>query len=315
MAAVAAVAIVCKTPRPGASKTRLQPRLGPGDAAALSACFIRDVAAAVDAVPAATGRRAYAIYAPAGSEAALRPLLPAGPPSSASPPNSAAERRPGTPDRRTRRPVRSCLPVETLRPTRKMGFGSGKRAMERSDSRWGALMAEAQAGDARAYDTLLREILPFLRAVCRRRLGPSAEVEEAVQDALLTIHRLRHTYDPARPLQPWLAVIADRRAVDRLRRHGRRAKHETALEPSTETLAVAPAKEWENSGEEALAADQLRDAVAGLPESQRQALTLTKLQGLSLAEASARSGLSVGALKVATHRALRTLRTRLGTGR
>jgi len=78
LAAVAALSIVCKTPRPGASKTRLQPLVGPDDAAALSACFIRDVAAAVDAVPAAVGRQGYAIYAPEGSEAALRPLLPEG---------------------------------------------------------------------------------------------------------------------------------------------------------------------------------------------------------------------------------------------
>ena len=78
MAAVAAVSIVCKAPRAGASKTRLQPLLGPGDAAALSACFIRDAAAAVGALPAALGWKGYAIYAPAGSEAALRPLIPAG---------------------------------------------------------------------------------------------------------------------------------------------------------------------------------------------------------------------------------------------
>lgn len=77
MTAVAAVAVVCKTPRPGASKTRLQPLLGPEGAAALSACSIRDVASAVEAVPEALGRKGYAIYAPAGSEAALRPLLPA----------------------------------------------------------------------------------------------------------------------------------------------------------------------------------------------------------------------------------------------
>ena len=77
MPAVAAISIVCKTPRSGASKTRLQPLLGPEGAAALSACFIRDVAAVVDAVPATVGRKGYAIYAPAGSEAALRPLLPA----------------------------------------------------------------------------------------------------------------------------------------------------------------------------------------------------------------------------------------------
>ena len=77
MPAVAAISIVCKTPCSGASKTRLQPLLGPEGAAALSACFIRDVAAAVDAVPATVGRKGYAIYAPAGSEAALRPLVPA----------------------------------------------------------------------------------------------------------------------------------------------------------------------------------------------------------------------------------------------
>jgi hypothetical protein len=73
-----AISIVCKTPRPGVSKTRLHPLLGPEDAAALSACFIRDVAAAVEVVPEAVGRRSYAIYAPAGSEVALCPLLPAG---------------------------------------------------------------------------------------------------------------------------------------------------------------------------------------------------------------------------------------------
>ena len=76
MAAVAAVSIVCKAPRVGASKTRLRPLLGPGGAAALSACFIHDVAAAVGALPADLGWKGYAIYAPAGSEAALRPLLP-----------------------------------------------------------------------------------------------------------------------------------------------------------------------------------------------------------------------------------------------
>lgn len=77
MAAVAAVSIVCKTPRTGASKTRLRPLLGAEGAAALSACFIRDVAAAVASLPVALGWKGYAVYAPAGSEAALRPLLPA----------------------------------------------------------------------------------------------------------------------------------------------------------------------------------------------------------------------------------------------
>ena len=59
------------------------------------------------------------------------------------------------------------------------------------------------------------------------------------------------------------------------------------------------------------AGEPLRAAVAELPEAQRQALALAKLEDLPLAEASARSGMSVGALKVATHRAVKALRRRL----
>lgn len=72
----AAVGIICKTPIPGQSKTRLAPFVGVEGAAELAACFLSDVAAAIQAVPDVTGRRGYAVYAPAGSEDALRPLLP-----------------------------------------------------------------------------------------------------------------------------------------------------------------------------------------------------------------------------------------------
>ncbi|CAA9253794.1 MAG: hypothetical protein AVDCRST_MAG08-2367 [uncultured Acetobacteraceae bacterium] len=147
-----------------------------------------------------------------------------------------------------------------------------------------------------------------------RRVGRPATRVEAVQDALLTVHRLRHTYDPPRPLRPWLTAIADRRTVDRLRRRGPQPKHETSLGPLAETLVVPPASGWGHASEWRFAAERVRDAVAELPESQRQALTLTKLQGLSLAKASARSGLSACAARVATHRALRTLRMRLRVG-
>src|SRR5690606_26216717 len=159
-----------------------------------------------------------------------------------------------------------------------------------------------QAGDARAYETLLRAALPLLRAVARRRIRDEHEAEDAVQDALLTIHRLRHAYDPSRPIRPWLAAICERRCIDRLRRRGRRQGRETPIEAFGETL-VAPATAGQEGGEARLAAAELRAAVAELPQSQRTALRLAKLEDLSLAEASARSGLSVGALKVATHRA------------
>jgi RNA polymerase sigma-70 factor (ECF subfamily) len=174
------------------------------------------------------------------------------------------------------------------------------------DARWSGLMQAAQAGDSRAYQTLLRECLPLLRAVCRQRLREPAEVEDAVQDTLLTLHRVRHTYDPARPFRPWIAAIADRRALDRLRSLARRRGREADLEAARH-MGVA------GDAEARLLSADLRSAVQDLPESQRQALQLTKIEALSLAEASERSRMSIGALKVATHRAVQSLRRKLGS--
>jgi rSAM/selenodomain-associated transferase 1 len=70
-----AVAVVCKTPRAGFSKTRLSPPLTPQQCAELSACFIEDIAATIDASATDTEIARYAVYTPLGSEAALRPLL------------------------------------------------------------------------------------------------------------------------------------------------------------------------------------------------------------------------------------------------
>jgi uncharacterized protein len=73
----AAVAIICKTPIPGSSKTRMIPLVGTDGAAELAGSFLRDVAAAIEAVDPASGRQGYAVYAPEGSEARLRTFLPA----------------------------------------------------------------------------------------------------------------------------------------------------------------------------------------------------------------------------------------------
>ena len=76
MTASAAIGIMCKAPLPGRTKTRLAAIIGAEAAAELSACFLRDVAAAIEAVPAAIGRKGYGVYAPAGTEDELRRLLP-----------------------------------------------------------------------------------------------------------------------------------------------------------------------------------------------------------------------------------------------
>src|SRR3954452_17388166 len=168
---------------------------------------------------------------------------------------------------------------------------------------WEEWMLAAQAGDARAYDRLLRAALPFLRGIARRRLADPAEAEDAVQDTLLTLHQIRHGWDPTRPIRPWLATLCERRCIDRLRRHPRPLRQAVALGDLPDTYAAEPARALGD-----LEAAELRRAIASLPRVQRTALALAKLAELPVAEAAARSGLAPGSIKVATHRAIRSLR-------
>ncbi len=174
---------------------------------------------------------------------------------------------------------------------------------------WSILMARAQDGDANAYRRLLESITPYLRAHAARCHRNPNDVEDAVQDMLLTLHAVRRTYDPARPFGPWLTAIARRRLIDRLRRQGRRRAFETEFEPAHETFADPSAnlEDMTNIHDIAVALDNL-------PPGQREAVRLTKIEGLSLKEASAASGTSVAALKVATHRAILRLRLFLSGG-
>lgn len=174
---------------------------------------------------------------------------------------------------------------------------------------WSIYMARAQGGDREAYRRLLEEITPYLRSLAARRVPSRSDVEDAVQDALVTLHAVRHTYDPARPFGPWLVAIANRRIVDALRRRGRAGARETPLESGHETFAAPEANYYEAVSE----ARALREAVERLPAGQREAVKLLKLREMSLKEAAAVSGMTVAALKVATHRALKSLRKMLGS--
>ena len=169
---------------------------------------------------------------------------------------------------------------------------------------WSILMAHAQAGEHEAYRRLLEEITPYLRSLAARCQRNPSDIEDAVQDVLLTVHAIRHTYDPARPFGPWLVAIANRRIADRLRRQGRSTARETPLTDEDETFSSPEA----NYPEAASEARALHEAIRQLPQGQRDAVRLLKLQEMSLKQASAASGMSVAALKVAMHRAMKNLR-------
>ena len=177
------------------------------------------------------------------------------------------------------------------------------------ERRRAAWMAAAQAGDRIAYERVLAGSVVLIRNVARNRGVPMDALDDVVQETLLTVHRVRHTYDPARSYDAWLAAIAGRRAIDMLRSHGRRQRRETHDEFALDQLAGRD--DASAASERAQEASRLRAAIAGLPPGQREAVEQMGLKERSLAEAAAETSRNTGALKVNLHRALKALRDRL----
>jgi RNA polymerase sigma-70 factor (ECF subfamily) len=187
--------------------------------------------------------------------------------------------------------------------------GDGRTATGKLD--WSRLMGRAQDGDRAAYRALLDDMTPYLRSLAARCFKEPGDIEDAVQDILLTVHAVRHAYDPRRPFGPWLVAIANRRMIDRLRRQTRAKFREIELTAEHETFSAAAANLSSNLGEVTVNEAALHAAIDKLPPEQRQAIRLLKLKEMSLKEAAAATGRSISALKVATHRAIKSLRKML----
>lgn len=156
--------------------------------------------------------------------------------------------------------------------------------------------ALAQQGDRQAYAALLTAARHWLLRYYRRRVLPH-ELEDLVQDTLLSLHRKLASYEPERPFMPWLAVIARYRFVDHLRLVYRRAED---LGIDTD-IAV-------ESEEEAIAARiSLERLFENLPAAQCRAIELVRIEGLSISEASKTTGQSESLVKVNIHRGLKRL--------
>jgi RNA polymerase sigma-70 factor (ECF subfamily) len=177
--------------------------------------------------------------------------------------------------------------------------------------RWQELMVAAQHGDQRAYAALLKEAAAFVRVIARRYHSDAGAVEDVAQETLITVHRMRHTYEPGRPVEPWIAAIAKARAIDALRARKRRA----AIEGEMTDAVVATASDGARSGDDVLAvSSEVATAMAALPPGQRAALRMLKIEEMSLAEASQFSGQSVSALKSLLHRAMQALKATMKGG-
>lgn len=165
---------------------------------------------------------------------------------------------------------------------------------------WEALMRAANRGDAAAYARLLGEIAPVLRGVVRARgaaLGPEA-CEDVLQEVLLAIHLKRQSWREDAPLRPWLYAIARHKVVDAFRARGQRA--DLSIEDFAEVLPAT-------DGPDPLAARDIETVLGRLEPRAAEIVRGFGIRGESAAETAARLDMTERAVRVALHRALKTI--------
>ncbi len=161
------------------------------------------------------------------------------------------------------------------------------------------LMKQYQQADPAAAAALVELLSPQLYRFFASQMGSRTDAEDMLQDAWLRIHRVRHTYRPGEPLLPWVYAIARRVRVDSYRKRQRILSRET----SAYALPERPANEEDTSH-----FPPFEELVASFPESQREVLTMLKVNGLSIEEVARATSTTVGGVKQKAHRAYKRLR-------
>jgi RNA polymerase sigma-70 factor (ECF subfamily) len=166
---------------------------------------------------------------------------------------------------------------------------------------WAGWMRAAMSGDAGAYRHLLVSLAPHIRAVVRSRCrswgAPESEVEDIVQEVLLTIHLKRGTWDQSRPIGPWIAAIARNKLIDALRR---RRQITVPIEDFADSLQA------EDAAPE-LSTRDIDTLLGSLKPQQRDIVRSISLNGTSIRDTADRLQMTEGAVRVALHRALKAL--------
>jgi len=175
-------------------------------------------------------------------------------------------------------------------------------ALSGAEEEWALLMRAAINGDSSAYRRLLASLTPALRAAARRncaRIGlDDGEAEDVVQEALLAIHLKRHTWDPDRPIGPWITTIARNKLIDARRRRGNRP-----MLPIDDLADILTAE----GGDDSMDRRDLDRLVGKLGERQRDLVRSLSVEGRSIQETAKRLNMSEGAARVALHRAIKAL--------
>jgi RNA polymerase sigma-70 factor (ECF subfamily) len=164
-------------------------------------------------------------------------------------------------------------------------------------------MLAGLGGDEASHKALLMKLSASLRAYFKGQLvrigRGAADAEDLVQETLIALHTRRHTYDRSQLLTPWVYAIARYRLVDYLRRT-RASIRDVPVEEAAEVAAADDPMAVES-------ALDLEELMAKISPRVSQAIRYVKLEGLSVSETAARTGMSPSAVKVSVHRGLKAL--------
>jgi RNA polymerase sigma-70 factor (ECF subfamily) len=167
-----------------------------------------------------------------------------------------------------------------------------------------SLMRQAQDGNQGAYAELLKSLLNPIKSFLLHHFSGIRDVDDVIQESLITLHKVRHTYDPSRPFMPWLYAIVRHRALDYLRKNIRIQSRELYEERTLDTAAAPENIESPDSLE--IVAEML----AILPEKEQAVVRMLKIDQLSVKDVAERLGLSESNVKVIASRSYGKLRTR-----
>jgi RNA polymerase sigma-70 factor (ECF subfamily) len=149
------------------------------------------------------------------------------------------------------------------------------------------------------YAALAGRLRGYLLSLCR----DSSLADDLVQETFLQIHRSRRTYEPGRPVTPWVFAIARHVFLMHRRSTSRRVRFEDAL-----AAEVRRADAPRDAGATLADGDAVRRALRHVPEDQRQAVLMHHVQGRSFAEIAARLGVRVNAAKTRAFRGMKAMR-------
>ena len=166
-----------------------------------------------------------------------------------------------------------------------------------------ALMKQSLAGNQRAYTVLLQQTSRLLRPFLAKRLSFTSEVDDLLQEILISIHKARYTYDGNRPYKPWVYAIAQFRLKDHLRAHYSDQLHHAYDLSELEDFLQ------DDVTESAVSYESISGEVQKLPEKQATILRLMHQEGYTAKEVAEKMGMKESAVKVAAHRAYKILKT------